>query len=159
MCVEIIDSFVGEYAFLSNFYPVQIEYGGEIYPSAEHAFQAAKTPDEEQRKKIREALNPGQAKRLGRRVSLRKDWSSVKVSVMRDLLRQKFGAGSDLAQRLLDTGNAKLVEGNTWDDVYWGVCEGRGQNKLGLLLMEIREELRIKMTSAQVASNEADVLG
>jgi len=73
---------------------------------------------------------------------MRNDWEEVKVSVMRDLIRQKFKPGSELSDRLLDTGDWLLEEGNTWGDTFWGVCDGVGENWLGRLLMERRGELR-----------------
>jgi N-glycosidase YbiA len=77
----------------------------------------------------------------GKRVALRSDWEVVKVGIMEQCLRSKF-AGSELRSLLLSTGDAELVEGNTWNDRFWGVCRGKGQNHLGKLLMRIRSELR-----------------
>jgi ribA/ribD-fused uncharacterized protein len=136
-----IEWFRDEYEFLSNFYSVEIEYEGVVFPTVEHAFQAAKTLDVDERRKIAAVAAPGSAKRLGRRVRLRSDWEQIKVGLMRDLLRQKFG-NLDLAERLLATGAAELIEGNSWNDTFWGVCGGRGRNMLGQLLMEIRDEIR-----------------
>lgn len=110
------------------------------YPTTEHAFQAAKTLDEKEREKIRVAKTPGQAKRLGQKVTLRKDWESIKIKIMLNLNRQKFDR-ADLGDRLVDTGQAELIEGNTWGDTFWGVCKGVGKNHLGKILMEVREEL------------------
>ena len=107
----------------------------------EHAFQAAKTLDEDERRRIRNEPSAAGAKQRGKHATLREDWEQIKVGVMRDLLRQKFGT-DPLRSRLLKTGKSKLVEGNWWGDRFWGVCEGKGENHLGLLLMEIREELR-----------------
>jgi ribA/ribD-fused uncharacterized protein len=133
--------FRDEYDFLSNFYSVEIEYEGVVFPTVEHAFQAAKTPDIDDRRKIAAAPAPGSAKRMGRRVKLRSDREQIKVGLMRDLLRIKF-SNPDLAERLLATGSAELIEGNNWNDTFWGVCRGRGRNTLGQLLMEVREEIR-----------------
>jgi len=114
---------------------------GLEYPSVEHAYQAAKTTDPEERATVREALTPGLAKRLGRQVHLRPDWEDVKLAVMADLLRQKFDR-PPLAKALLETGDEELVEVNYWRDTYWGVFHGTGENHLGRLLMERREQLR-----------------
>ena len=103
--------FRDEYAFLSNFYSSEIEHEGIVFPTVEHAFQAAKTLDIDERRKIAATLAPGSAKRLGRRVKLRSDWEQIKVGLMRDLLRIKF-RDPDLAARLLATGSAELIEGN-----------------------------------------------
>jgi ribA/ribD-fused uncharacterized protein len=139
--------FRDEYAFLSNFYSSEIEHEGIVFPTVEHAFQAAKTMDIE-RRKIAATPAPGSAKRLGRRVKLRPDWEQIKVGLMRDLLRNKF-SDPDLAARLLATGSAELIEGNNWNDTFWGVCRGRGRNMLGQLLMEVREEIRKARAIAQ----------
>ena len=135
-----IDKFDGENAFLSNFHPSPIRVQGIWFPTVEHAFQAAKTLNPAERDEIARATTPGRAKRLGRRVTLRRDWESVKVGVMEDLLRRKFDGVGPLRQQLQDTSPAELIEGNTWGDTFWGVCKGRGQNQLGLLLMKIRDE-------------------
>ena len=137
-----ITSFSGKYRFLSNFYPAVICDGPHEYPTVEHAFQALKTWDCEQRRMIREAKTPGLARRLGRTVALRSDWIDVRVSVMMDLVRQKFSV-EPLRQMLLDTGEAELIEGNTWNDRFWGQCPvGTGNNYLGLILMDVRDELK-----------------
>jgi len=137
-----IASFSGEYQFLSNFWDATVSLEGESYRSTESAFQAAKTLNPDERKEIRMELTPGRAKRLGRRVQLRPDWDRIKDDVMLELVRQKFTRHPDLAARLLATGHATLIEGNTWRDTYWGVCDGAGQNKLGQILMKVRGELR-----------------
>lgn len=136
----MIDNFDGEYAFLSNFYESPMTIQGITYPTNEHFFQAMKTLDLSERKKIASAQTPGQAKRLGRQVKLRWDWESVKEDAMLTGLRYKF-SNPDLKEKLLATGNEELIEGNWWGDQYWGVCDGVGKNKLGKLLMKVREEL------------------
>jgi ribA/ribD-fused uncharacterized protein len=88
--VTPIDRFAGPWAFLSNFYPAEATLDGIVYPSVEHAFQAAKTYDAGIRAAIRAAATPGDAKRLGRQLRLRRDWETVKVGVMRELLADKF---------------------------------------------------------------------
>jgi len=137
----VIARFENEYWFLSNFYPVAVEWDGKVYPSTEHAYQAAKTLDEYSRMVIRQAPTPGQAKKLGRNVVLRPDWEQIKFDVMLGLLRQKFASGSHLAEQLLATGTVKLEESNTWGDRIWGTYKGIGQNWLGRLLMQVRAEL------------------
>lgn len=141
--MKTIDSFSGEYRFLSNFYPCQVEVAGIVYPTLEHAFQAMKTENSTEREVVRAAKTPGQAKALGRKVTLVPNWDAIKVGVMRGLLRQKF-ADKVLRAELLATEDALLVEGNYWQDFFWGVCRGRGENWLGKLLMEIREEIKCK---------------
>jgi len=138
----MIDDFRGEYSWLSNFHSVDIVLDGKVYPTTEHAFQAAKTYDKKDREKIRTCGRPSNAKKLGRKVDMSPDWESGRrLSVMEDITRQKF-QNEELRERLLATGTQDLVEGNTWGDCYWGVCRGRGKNNLGKILMKIRSELR-----------------
>ena len=136
----MIDKFEDDYAFLSNFYPSVVLYDGFSYPTVEHAYQAAKTFDENEQYKIRHAKTAAEAKKLGKRVTLRGDWEEVKLSVMARLLKQKF-KDIGLANKLVDTNPHELIEGNWWGDTYWGVCKGKGHNYLGKLLMQIRRQI------------------
>jgi ribA/ribD-fused uncharacterized protein len=136
----MINSFSDEYEFLSNFYAHPIQEGKLTFPTNEHYFQAMKTLDLEERINIARAATPGKAKRLGRSVKLRSDWEEIKLSVMETALRKKF-ADPVLAAKLKATGEEELVEGNWWNDRFWGVCNGVGENNLGKLLMKIRGEL------------------
>ena len=136
----MINSFTGNYSFLSNFYQVTIEYDGLRFTSVEAAYQAAKCANVKDRYPFT-AMAPSEAKRAGRRVVLREDWENVKISVMRELLIFKFCTQPSLARWLLRTGNEELVEGNNWNDRFWGVCNGEGENQLGKLLMEIRDRI------------------
>ena len=138
--MQVIDSFRGEYGFLSNFHKCKVEFEGMTYPSVEHAFQAAKNPDPEYRRSIAAVGSPVTAKRMGKKTALRADWEEVKEGIMYELLKSKF-SDSELRDKLITTGNAKLIEGNNHWDRYWGVCRGEGLNKLGKLLMQIREKL------------------
>jgi ribA/ribD-fused uncharacterized protein len=113
-----ITSFRGRYRFLSNFALATVLLDGVPYPTVEHAFQAAKTSSRRQRQEILAADTPGRAKRLGRKVTLRDDWEEIKLKVMAGLVRQKF-QDPILGQFLLETGDAELVEGNTWNDTDW----------------------------------------
>ncbi len=133
-------SFSGEYAFLSNFYPCTILYEGILYPSTEHAYVAAKTENIIQRKHIAKIAFPGQAKKFGKTLVLRDNWDTIRLSVMMELLIQKFSQ-EPFDQWLLDTEDAFIEEGNTWGDKFWGTVNGVGENHLGKLIMEIRSEL------------------
>jgi len=138
----VIPFFTGTHRFLSNFYPSPIEMPtGETAPTVEHAYQAWKTEDREEREVILLASSPGAAKRLGRRATLRPKWEGIKLLVMEGLVRQKF-QDKKLRKQLVGTGDEELVEGNSWGDTYWGVCGGVGSNHLGKILMKIRAELR-----------------
>lgn len=137
-----ISSFSGTYRFLSNFWPSRIVGDDDwFYPTVEHAYQAAKTDDLEWKKRIRLAATPTDAKRLGRRCPLCADWDTIKLRVMYSLVLRKF-QDPGLRRLLLATGDAELIEGNTWGDRYWGQVDGKGENHLGKLLMGIRAEIR-----------------
>ena len=136
-----IKGFFGEYRFLSNFYPAPVRYELFLYPTTEHAYQAAKTNDQMSRMKISGLRTAAEAKRFGRKVKMRAGWDGMKLSIMEELLRKKF-EWQELAKMLLATGEQYLEETNTWRDTYWGVCQGQGQNHLGKLLMKIRQELK-----------------
>lgn len=139
----VIGQFRGEYAFLSNFYEASINYEGVTYNNAEAAFQAQKCLTEEEKRMFSE-LPPTTAKSRGRLVALRPDWDDVKVGLMEEIVYAKFSQNENLKQMLLATGNALLKEGNTWNDVFWGVSlkTGRGQNNLGKILMRVRKKLQ-----------------
>ena len=139
--VKIIDSFHGEYAFLSNYYDSPIFYDGILYPTVEHAFQAAKTTVFIQRIIIANKKTPGQAKCAGRKVTLRDNWDDIKLYIMKELIILKF-TNPKLKSALLNTKYADLIERNTLNDTYWGICNGIGENHLGKILMEVREMLR-----------------
>jgi len=147
--VDVIDSFNGNYRFLSNFYSAEIELDGLIYPTLEHAYQAAKTENLTDRRKIRQAATPGKAKALGKQVTCISDWEHKKIEVMEKLVRQKFTKHQALKEKLLATGDATLQEGNTWKDAFWGTYRGHGQNHLGKILMKVRSELQKKSNLSQ----------
>jgi len=131
----------GKHSFLSNFYPSNIKFMGVDYPTVEHFYQASKSFFPGEAQLIVESETPGTAKRLGRKVSLHPDWENIKLSVMELALRLKF-SNPIMRQKLLDTEDVYLEESNNWNDVWWGVCDGVGENYLGRLLMKIRDELR-----------------
>lgn len=139
-----ITSFTGQYRFLSNFATSNFEYQNTTWNNAEAAFQAMKCPN-----RINEfsSLPPNEAKALGRRVSLRKDWEQVKESIMHEIVYAKFSQDPHLLKRLLQTQDQTLVEGNHWHDNIWGNCSChkckkiKGQNKLGKILMRVRGNL------------------
>ncbi len=139
--MEKIENFLEEYRFLSNFASAKVEYCGYEYSTAEHAYQAAKTLDPAVRREILAAKSPGIAKKMGKKVELRPYWDEIKWAIMFDIVWTKFHRNPHLAKRLKDTGIAQLIEGNTWGDTYWGVCDGKGSNNLGQILEIVRESL------------------
>ena len=139
--MEVITDFENEYEFLSNFYECSVTFEGLTYGSSEAAFQAQKSSDPSDREKFT-GLRPSESKRAGYSVKLRSDWEEVKVSVMHEILRAKFTQNPDLMEKLLATKQALLVEGNDWQDTFWGFDFnlGYGENMLGQILMKIRAE-------------------
>lgn len=134
----MIASFQGEYRWLSNFWYCTID---GRYTTIEHLYQASKTLNKDEQKKILNASTPAIAKRLGRYVTLRSDWNEIKIKVMTQLVTKKFKQNLDLQKKLLATGSEQLIEGNGWGDTFWGVCNGRGANHLGEILMEVRASI------------------
>lgn len=157
-----IDSFEGKYEFLSNFYESPFEWQGIHYPTSEHAFQAAKVINPATRMKIAAAPTPGQAKRMGRQVELRADWEAVKEDIMYEIVKTKFANSIYLTLALLATGDKELIEGTTWHDNEWGNCTCAkcvsipGKNKLGKILMRVREELKEEL-SKEIKPNEENI--
>lgn len=145
---KLADGFFEDYRFLSNFWYAEVEYDGVVYPTNEHAFQAAKFDNLEYRKIIAAAKTPGIAKRLGqtRVYPLRENWEQgLSTQVMGELVAKKFANHSDLRDKLLTTGREILVETNHWGDDTWGnstTSEGFGKNYLGVILMAVRESLK-----------------
>lgn len=149
--LDIVKTFTDDYFFLSNFYeaPLVVNFLGKDYEfsSSEHAYHAKKhlamtgTVDEQIAfiEKCQAAKTPNASKKVGRSAKIdAKLWDAIKDDCMREVVFRKFIQNSDLASKLLDTGAALLVEGNTWNDTYWGRCNGVGLNRLGAILMEVR---------------------
>ena len=145
-----IVQFKGEYRFLSNFFPSKVTHWGIKHRTVEHAYQAAKCGEWDVHHRAAIAAKPTAraVKSAGRAVSEEMDpgtmkwWRSVNLQIMLDLVRQKFTRHKDLQEKLLETGDAELIEGNTWGDTFFGVCRGTGENHLGKILMKVRKELK-----------------
>ena len=136
---KAIKQFRGEYSFLSNFYGCTINYQGYTYKNNEAAFQAQKDLS---KCELFTNLSGPKARALGRdsrKIHLRSDWEKVKYQIMEELIKCKFGQNPELKEKLLETGERLLIEGNTWKDTYWGVYKGKGQNNLGKILMNLRK--------------------
>jgi ribA/ribD-fused uncharacterized protein len=133
-----------EYKFLSNMYPVDIVG----YKCVESFYMAMKTENKSIREQIK-SMNGFEAKKFARTFAIRKDWNEIKMDVMRHALVIKFEPGTELAAKLLATGDVELIETNTWHDNFWGQCicgtvcnDVTGKNMLGAMLMEIRDSLK-----------------
>ncbi len=141
---SVISEFKGQYHWLSNFSPSEVTWCGLQFPTVENGYQAAKCQCPTTMHLFKQCT-PGQAKRLGKTVLMREDWDAVKRDIMQMFLSQKFQCGTELASKLLATGNASLIEGNYWHDNFWGRCsctrcqEKTWHNHLGRLLMQIRK--------------------
>ena len=149
-----IDKFIGEYEMFSNFYPCSITVDFTMYPTAEHAYQAMKSIDEEIRFKISKLDTPGKAKKEGQRIKIRSDWEEVKLKEMMKILKKKFSK-EPFKSKLMNTKDSELVEGNYWHDNFWGSCTcercgNKGKNMLGLMLNVIRENLIEQDTKKQI---------
>lgn len=138
--VPIIASFRGPYDFLSNFYPCPVCFEGLNYSCAEAAFQAAKANKFKVRREFI-GISAKEAKKMGRKLPLPSNWETVKYYKMQEILLNKF-RDPFLRKKLLLTKDAFLIEGNTWNDHEWGVCDGYGGNMLGDILMRTRFNYR-----------------
>jgi len=145
--MKIIEKFRGANRFLSNFYSCPVIFENLKYSSAEHAYQAAKTPDLNIRKNISKLNSPVKAKAAGYKINLRPDWENIKIFTMYQICKAKFEQNEELLGKLFKTEDFKLIEGNTWHDNFWGDCSCEkckdipGKNYLGKILMKIRKEL------------------
>ena len=135
----MIKHFNRKYFFLSNFYECPVFYEGLVYNSTEAAFQAAKIL---YGREYFTRMNPPAAKKEGRRVDLRDDWEDVKMGVMYDVCYAKFAYNPELKKKLLKTGDKHLEEANHHGDMIWGTVDGEGENNLGKILMQLRQDLR-----------------
>lgn len=154
----MINKFEGRWRFLSNFYPCKIEHQGIIYNSVEVYYVAMKVNDQQLingryytpgdfREMIAKITNPAEVKKIGYKVKLRTGWDEKKLELMNWGVREKF-KNEELAQLLIDTDGYELIEGNWWHDNFYGSCScskcgNKGENHLGKILMEVREELKL----------------
>lgn len=155
MSLPIVD-FRGQFFFLSNFWLTPITVKGETYKSVEHAYQALKTDDPDWHNRIKNAYMPVDARRMGRCIPkelVRPEWDDVRLKVMEVLLKIKFSQPG-LRQLLLRTEDAEITHVNTWNDTFYGVCRGKGENHLGKLLMNIRHMAQENLESTLPAPAE-----
>ena len=141
--LEMIKEFRDEYRWLSNFTPVKIILEGIEYPSVEHAYMSAKSDSMEWKSKCADKqMTAAKIKRDSQSITLRGDWEECKVEVMKECINQKFNQ-NPFKKWLIDTNLELIQEGNTWNDTFWGVDikTGEGQNILGKLIMDKRDEL------------------
>lgn len=120
-----------------------------IYTSSEHFYQSMKSDDREYRRIIINLETPEETKKIAKKLleedklySYRKDWLDIKDKVMEIALFCKFSQNRYLLERL-DKIEGEIIERNYWKDIYWGVCDGIGENKLGKMLMNLRDNKQI----------------
>lgn len=159
---EPITQFSGRHEFLSNPFSCQVWFEGLLYPSTEHAFQAAKSLFPAERERIAAMTRWKDAKAAGRRLKLRPGWGQLRRAVMLQVVLAKFTQHPGLAWQLRGTGNRTLIEGNWWGDTDWGAVRPEhphfkpelpwwhygdlalaGHNWLGIALMTVREHLEV----------------
>lgn len=146
---NVIDSFTGRYAFLSESYPAPIEHAGTVFPSVLHAFQASKTNDRARHAMILLIDDPHEVKKFSWEEKVAWQWIRKKLRLRLEMRRQQFPYGSTLAQQLIDTGEAKIYFHNRFLDRYWGVTRRKngpykGDNHDGIILMQVRDELNFR---------------
>ena len=138
-----IKGFFGDYRFLSNYHVCSVYFDGQAYGSSEAAYQAAKTEDTELRRSFI-CFSPSDAKKMGKTIIVRNGWNSMRYDVMSSIVFDKFYRNTDLREKLIATENKYLSEENHWGDIFWGICDGKGENNLGKILMGVREFWKIK---------------
>jgi len=141
------------YGVFSNLFQRAITFEGEVFATAEHAYQAGKARKKQVRDWILGAPTPGLVAMAAHGLytwDIVPDWSRIKYDRMRAVLRAKFTQHADLRDVLLSTGDARLVEAGTVVNSVnctWGEVNGKGKNMLGIMLMELRQEFREKPKS------------
>lgn len=134
--------FRDEYAFLSNMYYTKIPYEGLIYPSVENAYQASKCINEKDKISF-QTYTPVEAKRAGKKVQMKEDFNDNRIKIMQELIDIKFINNTNLAQRLTSI-TEPIIEENTWNDTFWGICNGIGENNLGKCLENTKQKIMYK---------------
>lgn len=147
-----------EYGFLPNFSRHKFRIGERIYPSSEHYYQSKKFEGTDYEMPIIRASSPALAAKMGRdrKKPLRKDWILVRDQIMYEAIEAKFRQNPDIKEKLLATGDAVLIEASPID-YYWGEGSNKkGKNKLGKLLMRLREQFRQEKLSMEEAEHLSD---
>lgn len=153
------------YGALSNLFRRPVEFEGCTYPTSEHAYQAGKASKPAVRDWILSAPSPSLAAMAAHGLyswDIVPNWAQIKFDRMRAVLRAKFNQHSDLAALLLSTGQARLVEAGTVNNAVnrlWGEVDGKGENMLGVMLMEVRTELAKSKPSSSKATRPRSSAG
>ena len=147
---DSICGFFKEYRYLSSFHVCEFFWNGIMWSSSEHAYQASKLESKEDMKKFSKLSTPKDAKIAGGLIRIREDWDDVKYHIMYSIVKAKFEQNPDIKEKLLSTGTAYLEETNTWHDTIWGVCDGKGLNWLGKIVMAVRDEFAHELLLSQI---------
>ena len=134
--------FRNKYYFLSNFYPSPFKIKKITFPTVEHYFQCMKCISKKEFNLILSCKSPSEAKKLGRKVKLRKGWKEIRVKIMKKGVYEKFKQNATLRKKLINI-EGEIKEENTWNDTFWGVCNGDGKNILGEILMSTKKYFTI----------------
>jgi ribA/ribD-fused uncharacterized protein len=134
--------FRGDYRWLSNMTPCIVTLDGVAYRSVEHAYMSAKSDDAEWKEFCFNTESPYTVKQKSKDIILVDNWQNIKINVMYSLLEQKFNQ-EPFRQKLIDTGDCYIQEGNRWKGTFWGIDldTNKGTNHLGNLIMKIRDTL------------------
>lgn len=136
---------IKEWKDFSNLAPYSIDLEGKVWSSVEHYYQYKKfeTTDFSYAQKIMDASTPKDAKILSmQNDNYPSNWNDIKIDILKTAVRKKFESYSNLRNLLLSTGDEELIEANP-DDYFWGEGkDGSGKNMMGLILMELREDLK-----------------
>lgn len=141
----------GEYGYLATYSNYGFFKDGVFWKTSEHYYQAQKFMDSDTKIRIQNAETPKIASTIGRdrKLNLRSDWEEVKQDVMFDAVYYKFKQNRDILQKLLDTGNARIVEATVKEN-YWGCGPNNdGQNNYGKILIKVREKLRTEQEEGE----------
>jgi len=135
-----------EFYPFSNFSSFAIEWKGKLYPTSEHAYNSEKFEDEKMKEEIRNSRSAHEAFKHAQanREKYRKDWGEIRLGIMKNILRAKVEQHPYVKKKLLESGDKELIE-DSWRDAFWGWGPDKnGENYLGKLWMEIREEFKEK---------------
>lgn len=154
--MKTINRFVGRYSFLSNFYPSTLYIDGRSYSTAEHAYQAYKTSDDNLKEEIRKTKTPLDAKKYGKIIDLTSDWNLLRIDAMKTIIREKF-KNPLLRELLKETIDHKLIHENKFNDRFWGVCGGVGENWLGIIIEAEREKILQEDAEFSFEKNKSEV--
>jgi len=138
-----INFYTPKFYMFDNFSAHAIEFDGKLYPTSEHAYQAAKCTNQEGKERIKNARSPLEAKRISNdiyKTAKGPEWESKKVGVMENILRAKLSQHAEVAEALKTSGHEEIIENSPLDYFWGGGADGSGQNMLGKLWVKIRAE-------------------